>query len=71
MGNTHQCIAGGALIWDCITLTSGCRGLLYNRLLPILNQEYIILVDENETIHLANVRGGLKLWILYEALKVL
>ena len=37
-------------------------------LLQILNHERVILADDLESIHLANVRGGLKLWRLYEAL---
>jgi hypothetical protein len=34
-------------------------------------RQSIRLADELESIHLANVRGGLKLWRLYEALLVL
>jgi hypothetical protein len=71
INDTYQRIAGGALIWDCIILTGGGSGLLYNRLIPILKHENIILADNIEAIHLANVRGGLKLWRLYDALKVL
>lgn len=58
--------------WTCdsIILTGGGSGLLYPRLLPILKQERVILADDLDTIHLANVRGGLKLWRLYEALKL-
>jgi hypothetical protein len=71
IADTYQRIAGGALGWDAIILTGGGSGLLYRRLLPILEHERVILADELENIHLANVRGGLKLWRLYEALKVL
>lgn len=71
IADTYQRIAGGAMIWDAIILTGGGSGLLYKRLLPILNHERVILADAFESIHLANVRGGLKLWRLYEALKVL
>lgn len=71
IADTYQRIAGGALGWDTIILTGGGSGLLYQRLLPILEHERVILADELESIHLANVRGGLKLWRLYEALKVL
>lgn len=71
IGDTYQRIAGGALGWDCIILTGGGSGLLYSRLLQILKHENVILADNIETIHLANVRGGLKLWRLYEALQVL
>ena len=70
IADTYQKIAGGALSWDAIILTGGGSGLLYKRLLPILDHERVILADELESIHLANVRGGLKLWRLYEALKL-
>ena len=69
--DTYQHIAGGSLSWDAIILTGGGSGLLYKRLQPILNHERVILADDLESIHLANVRGGLKLWRLYEALQVL
>ena len=52
-------------------LTEGGSALLYKRLLPILNHSKVILADEIEYLDLANVRGGLKLWRLYEALKLL
>ena len=71
IADTYQRIAGGALGWDAIILTGGGSGLLYKRLLPVLEHERVILADELESIHLANVRGGLKLWRLYEALQVL
>jgi len=71
IAETYQQIAGGALSWDAIILTGGGSGLLYKRLLSILNHEKVILADDLDSIHLANVRGGLKLWRLYEALQVL
>lgn len=71
IADTYQRIAGGALSWDAIVLTGGGSGLLYKRLLPILNHERVILADDLDSIHLANVRGGLKLWRLYEALQAL
>jgi hypothetical protein len=37
----------------------------------MLDHENVILADDLESIHLAYVRGGLKLWRLYEALQVL
>jgi hypothetical protein len=69
--DTYQRVAGGALGWDAIILTGGGSALLYQRLLPILNHAKVILADEIECLHLANVRGGLKLWRLYEALQLL
>ncbi len=69
--DTYQRIAGGALGWDTLILTGGGSAMLYERLLPLLNHEHVILADDVESIHLANVRGGLKLWRLYEALELL
>ena len=71
IADTYQKLAGGALSWDAIILTGGGSALLYKRLLPILNHNKVILADEIESLHLANVRGGLKLWRLYEALQLL
>jgi len=65
---TYQAVAGGALPWDTVILTGGGSAMLYDRLLPLLGHDHVILADEAESIHLANVRGGLKLWRLYEAL---
>jgi len=71
IAETYQNIAGGALPWDTIILTGGGSAMLYDRLLPLLEHGHIILAEEAETVHLANVRGGLKLWRLYEALELL
>lgn len=69
--DTYQRLAGGALSWDNIILTGGGSALLHHKLISILKHNNIILADFKESLHLANVRGGLKLWRLYEALKVL
>jgi hypothetical protein len=71
VADMYQRIAGGALGWDAIILTGGGSGLLFKRLLPMLNHDRVILAEDLEHIHLANVRGGLKLWRLYEALSLL
>ncbi len=71
IADTYQHVAGGALPWDSIILTGGGSAMLYDRLLPLLGHDHVILADEAESIHLANVRGGLKLWRLYEALELL
>ncbi len=71
ISDTYQRIAGGALSWDAIILTGGGSGLLHKRLLPILSHERVILADDLASIHMANVRGGLKLWKLYETLGIL
>ncbi|MFC2055691.1 hypothetical protein ACFLV7_15550 [Chloroflexota bacterium] len=71
IGDTFQRIAGGSLNRDAILLTGGGSALLYQRLSLVLNHENVFLADDIESIHLANVRGGLKLCRLYEALQVL
>lgn len=65
--NIYQTRAGGGADFDTIALTGGGSGLLSERLEPILNHPHVILADTPAKIHLANVRGGLKLWRFYEA----
>lgn len=66
--DTYQRVAGGPLPWDSIVLTGGGSAMLYNRLRSLLNHERILLSEQNiQENHLANVRGGLKLWKLYRA----
>lgn len=69
--DTYQRLAGGALSWDTIILTGGGSALLCQKIKPMLKHDNVMLADTIDTLHLANVRGGLKLWRLYEALKVL
>ena len=69
--DTYQRIAGGALAWDTIILTGGGSALLHQKLQTILNHENVVLADQLDSLHLANVRGGLKLWRLYDTLKLL
>jgi hypothetical protein len=71
IAETYQHVAGGALPWDSIILTGGGSAMLYDRLLPLLAHDHVILADDAESIHLANIRGGLKLWRLYEMLELL
>lgn len=68
--DSYQRLAGGALPWGTIILTGGGSALLYPRVRPILKHQNVILADNIESLHLANVRGGLKLWRLYEMLEV-
>jgi hypothetical protein len=56
---------------DNIILTGGGSALHYHKLVPILRHDNLILADSIDSLHLANVRGNLKLWRLYDALKVL
>jgi hypothetical protein len=71
IAETYQHVAGGALPWDSIILTGGGSAMLYDRLLPLLAHDHVVLADDADSIHLANVRGGLKLWRLYEMLELL
>jgi hypothetical protein len=71
IGDTYQNVAGGPLPWDNISLTGGGSAILYDRLVPVLKHSHIVLADEPGSIHMANVRGGLKLWKLYDLLKLL
>ena len=70
IADTYQRLAGGALSWDNIILTGGGSALLHHKLVPILKHNNVILADAKENLHLANVRGGLKLWRLYEMLEI-
>jgi len=65
INNAYQTRAGGGIDYDTIVLTGGGSALLYDHLLPILNHEKVVLADDPPKIHLANVRGGLKLWRFY------
>jgi hypothetical protein len=51
VADMYQRIAGGALGWDSIILTGGGCGLLYKRLLPLLNHDKVILAEGLEHIH--------------------
>jgi hypothetical protein len=69
--DTYQRIAGGSLAWDTIILTGGGSALLKMKIISLLKHGNILLADDINTLHLANVRGGMKLWRLYESLNVL
>jgi hypothetical protein len=69
--DTYQRLVGGALAWDTIILTGGGSALLHDKIKPLLKHGNVMLADDINSLHLANVRGGLKLWRLYDALKVL
>ena len=70
IADTYQQLAGGALSWDNIILTGAVSALLHHKLIPILKHNSINLADSKESLHMENVRGGLKLWHLYDVLKV-
>lgn len=59
--------AGGPVPWDSIILTGGGSAMLEGRLREMLHHNRVLLAEDAAKIHLANVRGGLKLWKFYEA----
>lgn len=63
----HNRAIGGPLPWDSIILTGGGAGLLLNHLRPILQHDRVLLADNAEDIHLANMRGGRKLYRALES----
>lgn len=67
IANAYKTKAGGGIDFDSIILTGGGPGTLENHLRPILAHEHVLLADDAAKIHLANVRGGRKLWKFYEA----
>lgn len=66
ISSTYNDLAGGPTPWDSIILTGGGTAMLYDKLLPILNHDHVIMADDPASIHMANVRGGLKLWRFFE-----
>ncbi len=67
IGEAYMNIAGGPFRYDHVILTGGGSALLYDYLRPILNHQSVVLADQPAKMHLANVRGGRKLWRFYEA----
>jgi hypothetical protein len=66
--NVYRDRARSGLPYDTIILTGGGSALMHDHLMPILDHQRVILADDEiGKIHLANVRGGLKLWRFYEA----
>lgn len=61
---------GGAFNYDGIILTGGGSALMADALFDALQHDNIILADDHDSLHLANVRGGLKLWRLYEVMGI-
>jgi len=67
IADAYQSIAGGPQRWDTIVLTGGGSAALHDRLADILDHGNILLADDIDQLHLANVRGGMKLAKFYEA----
>jgi hypothetical protein len=60
--------AGGPVPYQAVILTGGGSMMLRDFLLPLLDHKNVIMAEsEEEAVHLANVRGGLKLWRFYES----
>lgn len=70
IANVYQSVAGGPLRWEHIILTGGGSAMLADRLSrEVLNHGSVILADKDPSrMHLANIRGGLKLWRLLDPL---
>lgn len=63
----YQQRAGGPTRWDTVIATGGGVGAIYERLLPVLDHGNVVTAETLDCIHLANVRGGSKLYNLFEA----
>lgn len=65
----YQSRAGGRAVWDAIILTGGGSAMLYDKLVnEVLEHDRVILADPDiDKLHMANVRGGMKLWRLVQA----
>lgn len=59
---------GGSTEYDHVVLTGGGSALLEPKLRTLLNHRSIHLADKLTDLHLANVRGGMKLYRLHTAL---
>lgn len=58
---------GGSASYDYLVLTGGGSALLYTRLVDALGHNQIYLAErELDELHLANVRGGMNLYTMYE-----
>jgi len=62
----YQAQAQGGLPYDNIILTGGGAVMLYDHLVPVLDHGSIVLAEDRDAIHLANVRGGAKLLNMYQ-----
>lgn len=60
---------GGSTEYDHVVLTGGGSALLETRLRKMLNHRSIHLADTPDCLHMANVRGGMKLYRLHTALR--
>jgi len=70
IASIYQSVAGGPLQWNNIILTGGGSAMLADRLISeVLDHSSVLLADkEVARMHLANIRGGLKLWRLLDPL---
>lgn len=66
INQVFQARYGGAFNYDAILLTGGGSALMFEALDHAFQHDNIILADDVNSLHFANVRGGLKLWRLYD-----
>jgi len=66
---TRDRYAGG-FAYDAVLFTGGGSGLLWRYLESAIENRNICLADDESQLHMANVRGGLKLWRLYKAQRI-
>jgi hypothetical protein len=60
----------GAFNYDAILLTGGGSAVMFDSLCDALQHDNIMLADDLDSLHLANVRGGLKLWKMLDSLGI-
>jgi len=58
---------GGPTEFNYIVLTGGGGGAMEKRLQPVLDHPNVMLADSPDEIEYANVRGGMKLFRMYES----
>lgn len=70
IADSLQSLVGGLFQFNAIILTGGGSAMLEQPIRRMLGHGNVLLADEPQDLHLANVRGGMKLWRLYEHLGV-
>lgn len=63
----YQRRAGGPIPWSNIVLTGGGVGLIESQLRDVLDHSNIYMAERPDKIHLANIRGGLKMCRMWVA----
>lgn len=60
---------GGGMNFDAVLFTGGGSALLFDDLAERIGNREVHLADDIESLHMANVRGGMKLWRMFQALE--